>query len=135
MRIRLEIPKTVLFSMEITVRVTDINYAGHLGNDRLLVYAQECRSAWFASLDFHELDIEGCNTVMADAALQYVNEAFAFDQASIYLYMGDIHKYGFDLYYEVKRGDTDICKMKTAILFQKEGALVAPPAALMQHLK
>ena len=134
MRIRLDIPQTVLFSMEISVRVTDINYAGHLGNDRLLVYAQECRSAWFASLGFHELDIEGCNTIMADAALQYVNEAFAMDKVTIYLYMGETHKYGFDLYYVVKRDDTDVCKMKTAILFQNNGVLVSPPMSLMNKI-
>ena len=130
MRIRLDIPQTVLFSMEISVRVTDINYAGHLGNDRLLVYAQECRSAWFASLGFNELDIEGCNTIMADAALQYVNEAFANESLTITLFLGEQHKYGFDMYYLVARDEDVICKMKTAILFQKDGSLTAPPSSL-----
>ncbi|WP_283786655.1 acyl-CoA thioesterase [Bermanella sp. WJH001] len=130
MRIRLDLPQTVLFSMEISVRVTDVNYAGHLGNDRLLVYAQEVRSAWFASLGFNELNIEGCNTIMADAALQYVNEAFANDSLTITLFLGEQHKYGFDLYYLVARGEDEICKMKTAILFQKNGALSAPPSSL-----
>jgi acyl-CoA thioesterase FadM len=120
--------------MEITVRVTDINYAGHLGNDRLLVYAQECRSSWFASLGFYEPDIDGCNTIMADAALQYINEAFALDTITIDLFLGDTHKYGFDLYYLARRGDKDICKIKTAILFQKKGGLVAPPDALMNKI-
>jgi len=134
MRIRLDIPQTVLFSMEISVRVTDINYAGHLGNDRLLVYAQECRSAWFASLGLSELDIDGCDTIMADAALQYINEAFALETLTIDLCLGDTHKYGFDLYYLVHRGDVQICKMKTAILFRKEGVLVAPPDLLMDKI-
>ncbi|MGR6873712.1 acyl-CoA thioesterase [Pseudomonas sp. HK3] len=135
MRIRLELPQTVLFSIEVSVRVTDINYAGHLGNDRLLVYAQEARSAWFASLGFNELDIEGCNTIMADAALQYVNEAFASDVVSVDLYLGEQHKYGFDLYYLVRRGADEICRMKTAILFQKEGRLTAPPNGLFKRFK
>ena len=130
MRIRLDIPETVLFSMKISVRVTDINYAGHLGNDRLLVYAQECRSAWFASIGANELNIDGCNTIMADAALQYVNEAFAQEQLTIDLHLGDSHKYGFDLYYRVHREGMDICKMKTAILFQKDGKLTSPPNSL-----
>jgi len=130
MRIRLDLPQTVLFSMEISVRVTDVNYAGHLGNDRLLVYAQEVRSAWFASLGFNELDIEGCNTIMADAALQYVNEAFANESLTITLFLGEQHKYGFDMYYLVARDEDVICKMKTAILFQKDGSLTAPPSSL-----
>lgn len=130
MRIRLDLPQTVLFSTQISVRVTDVNYAGHLGNDRLLVYAQEARSAWFASLGFNELDVEGCNTIMADAALQYVNEAFANECLKVTLFLGDQHKYGFDMYYLVSRDEDIICKMKTAILFQKEGVLTAPPNSL-----
>lgn len=130
MRIRLDLPQTVLFEMEVSVRVTDINYAGHLGNDRLLVYAQECRSAWFASLGFNELDIEGCNTIMADAALQYLSEAFALESLTVSLYLGERHKYGFDLYYLVRRAGDEICRMKTAILFQKEGSLTGPPSVL-----
>ena len=31
-RVKLELPETFSFSTELTVRVTDLNYGGHLGN-------------------------------------------------------------------------------------------------------
>lgn len=135
MRIRLDLPQSVLFSMDIFVRVTDINYAGHLGNDRLLVYAQECRSAWFHSLGFNELDIQGCSTIMADAALQYINEAFAQEHLTMDLLLGEQHKYGFDLYYLLRRGIDEICRIKTAILFRKDSQLTNPPDSLLAKMK
>ena len=42
-RIKLELPEKLVFSTEIPVRITDINYGGHLGNDSILSIVQEAR--------------------------------------------------------------------------------------------
>ena len=134
MRIRLDLPETVLYQYEITVRVTDINYAGHVGNDRFLAYAQEARCGWIESLGYKEWDIEGCHTILADGALQFMNEAFASDRLIVTIYLGDIHKYGIDLFYSVKNGDKEIARMKTAMLFRSDEsqALNAPPSLFLE---
>jgi len=36
-------PASFQFSCQLPVRITDINYGGHVGNDRLLVFAHEAR--------------------------------------------------------------------------------------------
>lgn len=133
MRIRLDLPETVLYQCEISVRVTDINYAGHVGNDRFLAYAQESRCEWIESLGYKEWDIEGCHTILADGALQFMNEAFAGDTLDITLYLGNVHKYGVDLFYRVKNGDKEIARMKTAMLFRSDEtqSLSAPPEAFL----
>ena len=130
MRVRLELPETVLYQYEISVRVTDINYAGHVGNDRFLIYAQEARSAWIESLGYKEWEIEGCHTILADAAIQFMNEAFASESLVITVLLGDQHKYGIDLYYSVTRAGDEIARMKTAMLFRSEETqqLSAPPS-------
>lgn len=134
MRIRLDLPQRVLFKLPVVVRVTDMNYGGHLGNDRLLAYAQECRDAWFKSLGFTELDVDGCNTVVADAAIQFLQEGFAGDQLQITLYLGGMHKYGFDLYYTIHKSDqTELSRMKTGVLFRSpKDELCSPPLTLLE---
>lgn len=67
------------FACEIAVRTTDLNYGGHLGNDRLLSLAQEARVAFLASHGWTELDCGGAALIMADAAVVYRSEAFAGD--------------------------------------------------------
>ena len=136
MRIRLEMPQRVLFDLPIIIRVTDMNYGGHSGNDRLLVFAQECRNAWFQSLGFTELDVDGCSSIMADAAVQYLAEGYAGDQLNVTLFMGDQNKYGFDLYYLVSMADgSELAKMKTAILFRDASdKLCPPPKALAEFI-
>ena len=34
MRIKLDFPGTEIFSTEVTIGISDINYGGHMGNDR-----------------------------------------------------------------------------------------------------
>ena len=42
-RIKLALPDRWTFSTELPVRISDINYGGHLGNDAVLALAQEAR--------------------------------------------------------------------------------------------
>jgi len=137
MRIRLEFPETVLFSFPIRPRVTDMNYADHVGNDRFLIYAQEARAAWLAAMDYREINVEGCTTIVADAAIQFLAEAFAGDELTVELALGGWHKYGFDLMYRIVRGDDVVAIMKTALLMKDNvtGALVAPPEGLVRQVK
>jgi acyl-CoA thioesterase FadM len=67
------------FAYELTVRTTDLNYGGHLGNDRLLALVQEARVAFLATHGWTELDCGGAGLIMADAAVVYRAEAFAGD--------------------------------------------------------
>lgn len=135
MRIKLQIPSTSLLSTEIQVRSTDMNYANHLGNDRILAYAQELRSAWFTSLGFSELDIDGCSIVLADAAIQFQAEAFAGETIKGSLFLGEQNKYGFDLYYQfINENGDPIATAKTAVLFRQASGLCAPPESFLSKL-
>ena len=42
-RIKIAVPPQFTFSTQIPVRITDINYGGHLGNDALLALLHEAR--------------------------------------------------------------------------------------------
>jgi len=91
------------FSIELPVRITDINYGGHLGNDRLLSMAHEARVAFLARFDYTEHNCGGVSLIIGDAAIQYKGEAFAGDCLQFELAPGEHTDHGFRLFYRVTR--------------------------------
>jgi len=91
------------FSTDITVRTTDLNYGGHLGNDTLLSLIHEARAAFLASHGFSELDCGGASLILADAVLVYQGEAFAGDILRFEVAAGEPSRCGFRLFYRVTR--------------------------------
>ena len=46
-RVKLTLPDACHFHTEVAVRIGDINYGGHLGNDAVLSLAHEARLQYF----------------------------------------------------------------------------------------
>jgi len=91
------------FTCELTVRTTDLNYGGHLGNDRLLSLIQEARVAFLAEHDLSELDFGGVSLIMGDTAIIYQAEAFAGDLLVFEVAAGEPTRSGFRIFYRVTR--------------------------------
>ncbi len=100
-RVKLIVPEKKIFIAEITVRITDINYGNHLGNDSLVGIIQEARMQWLATNNFTELNIAGAALIMADLAVEYKAESFYGDKLFIAIAIGEITRVGFELYYEI----------------------------------
>ena len=95
------------FATEITVRTTDLNYGGHLGNDRLLSLVHEARVAWLGQYNWSELDCGGIGLIMGDAALVYQGEGRAGDRLRFEVAAGEKSRSGFRLFFRVTRQDED----------------------------
>lgn len=140
-RIHVELPSQFLFTAEIMVRVSDVNYGGHLGHDTLLTILQEARILFYRSLGYRdETSFEGSvGQIIADVAVQYKSESFAGDILVIHIGTLDITKYGFDMIYRVinKSNHKDVAIAKTGIVcFDYEKRKVAPvPMSLLNSLK
>jgi acyl-CoA thioesterase FadM len=91
------------FACEIVVRTTDLNYGGHLGNDRLLALVHEARVAYLASLGWSELSCGGVALIMGDAVLHFRDEARAGDRLRFEVGAGEPTRTGFRLYYRATR--------------------------------
>jgi len=102
-RIRLNPRDSYPFSVEQRVRVTDLNYGGHLGNDRLLSLVHEARVAFLAGHGLSELDCGGVSLTMGDAALVYQGEAYAGDVLRFEVAAGEASRSGFRIFYRVSR--------------------------------
>ena len=120
-RVKLEIPDKVIAKLEIPVRITDINYGNHLGNDALVSLLHEARVMWLRKYGYTEFNIEGNSVIMSDLAVQYLSESFYGDTLMIELSIGEISTAGFELYYFIYRendkGKQTIAKAKTGIVF------------------
>lgn len=91
------------FSTGLAVRVTDLNYGGHLGNDRVLALLQEARVAFLAAYGWSEIDCAGTGLIMTDAAIQYRGEAFAGDRLQIEVAVSEAARTGFRFFYRIIR--------------------------------
>ncbi len=139
-RIKLKIPNTLLFSTEITVRISDINYGNHLGNEMILSFMQETRLRFFQSLGYRdELNIEGIGTIQADAAIEYRGESFHGDVIKCSLFLGDLGRRSIDFYYVLENVDNSrlIARGKTGIAFYdyKLKTTVSIPPALLEKVQ
>ncbi|MBJ6117422.1 thioesterase family protein [Pontibacter sp. BT310] len=116
-RIKVTIPERTHFTATIPVRVTDLNYGNHLGNDALLSILHEARMQLLGHFGWSELQIGGASMIMADVAIEYKGEGFYGDVLTIHLAFDDISKYGFDITYNVlNQHDKEVARAKTGML-------------------
>lgn len=118
-RIKIELPDKFIFSTEIPLRVSDINYGGHLGNDSVLSIFQEARIRFLKQFGYSEIDIEGSSIIMTDTAVQYKSQGYYGDILIVELTVDDIQKVGCDFFYRAinKQSGKEVAFGKTGIAF------------------
>jgi len=118
-RIKLELPDNFTFSTEITVRIDDINYGGHLGNDSILSLVHEARVRFLKKFGFTEADIDGVGLIMTDAVIVYKSESFYSDVLRIEVAVSDVSEVGCDFVFKLSNKETgnEVARAKTGIVF------------------
>jgi acyl-CoA thioester hydrolase len=139
-RIPIDLPEKFSFSCELPVRVSDLNYGGHVGNDSILTLMQEARVLFYRHLGFKsEISLEGTiGQIIADAAVVYKAESFLGDVLVIEVAATDFNKYGFDLVYRLtnKASGKEVARGKTGIVcfdYEKR-KMVSVPDKLLKAL-
>ncbi len=92
-----------LFHTELDVRITDINYGRHVGNDAMLGLLHEARLRFLAHVGFSEEEIGGVGLLMGDAVVQFKAVAFRGDRLTVEMGLQDVERRTFDLVYRVVR--------------------------------
>ena len=120
-RIKIEIPEKIHDRLSISVRITDVNYGNHMGNDALVGIIHEARVQWLYKMGYNEMNIEGASIIMSDLAVCYLSESFYGDQLDISIAIGELSTAGFELYYLIETNREEkkitIAKAKTRIVF------------------
>lgn len=109
-----------LTTCTISVRISDINYGGHVGNDSILTILHEARLQWLQSRGMSELNADGTSMIMGDVMIAYKGESFYGDKLQVDIWSDEVSERSFDLLYRVKtmRGDTpvEIAHAKTGMI-------------------
>lgn len=139
-RIRLAVPENFSFQTQLQVRITDINYGNHAGNDAILAMLHETRMQFLAHHGYTELQCGGTGLIMSDVAIEFKKELFYGDVVTAKVTAAEWSAMGFELYYLLEKeaaGRPVIAvKAKTGMLCYDYNAkkLVTVPAELRQRL-
>lgn len=104
-RVIIQEPKHYLFSTSIALRITDMNYENHLGNDSLVSLLHELRMRFLSHFGYTEMDLGGINMIMGDLAIAYKSEAHYGDTLSAEMGIGELKEKSFELIYCLKHHD------------------------------
>jgi acyl-CoA thioester hydrolase len=106
-RLKIDLPETFSFFTSIPVRITDVNYGGHVGNDAILSLIHEARMQFLKSYGLSELDFAGIGLIMRDVSIEFKGELFYGDTVTASVAAADFTSISFDIFYklEVSRAD------------------------------
>lgn len=93
------------FSFPCRVRISDINYGGHVANSAVLNFFQDGRIAYLQNLGgYTELDIGGgCGVILTEAHVYYRAEMFHDDELEIGVGVKNLHRSSFTMTYRIER--------------------------------
>ncbi|WP_166366884.1 thioesterase family protein [Pseudomonas akapageensis] len=114
-RLHLEFPEDQFYyTTQLTVRVTDINAANHLGNDSMISMISEARARFL-----FDYGADSQSIIVTDLATTYRAEAHARDQLLFEVGVMDFNKYGGDIIFRITRpaDGTLIAMAKSGFVF------------------
>src|SRR5205809_834749 len=100
-RVKVHLPAEFNFSTNIKIRITDINYSGHVGNNSFLSLIHEARQQFLNNFGYAELQIENVALIQADAVIEFKKELNYGDTVKISVAASGFDKYGFDIFYKL----------------------------------
>ncbi|MGF6906871.1 acyl-CoA thioesterase [Fusobacterium sp. PH5-44] len=111
-----------MFQFIYTTREEDLNYGGHVGNERALLFFQMARMALFEKIGFSELNIgNDIGIIQKNAFVEYNKELFINNTISINIIKYEAQKVFFDLFYEIIfEGTTSITGSTRLVAFDYE---------------
>ena len=118
-RVEIELPERFAFETEIPIRVTDLNYGGHLGNDAVLGIVHEARVRLLAAHGWSEKDAGGAGIILADAAIVYRAEGFLGMVLRAEVAVRELRTRSCEMVYRLtdRKTGAEIARAKTGILF------------------
>ena len=96
-------PDFFSFETHIPIRITDLNYGGHVGNDTILSLIHDARLQFLQKAGYSELNMEGLGLIMSDVAIEFKQELFYGEVVTVEVAALEFSRVGFDLYYRLSK--------------------------------
>lgn len=118
-RAKIDLPDRWPFVAEIPVRITDLNYGRHVGNDTMLAYVQEARVQWLRSMGYaSELLAEPVGLILIDLAVRLKAEVVYGDALRVHVAVSAWSPLGFELVYLIRKQDgSEAARATTGLAF------------------
>lgn len=138
-RVKIDLPDQWHFTTDIPIRITDLNYGRHVGNDTMLALLQEARVQWLRRMRYaSELLAEPVGLILVDLAVRFKAELAYGDVVTVKLAVREQTRRGFELVYEVTKdgGATEVARATTGFVFFDYAArrLAEAPAEFAQRM-
>ena len=132
-RVMIELPERFPYAVELEVRVGDLNYGNHLGNDAVLTLIHEARRRYIRSLGSDEIGADRLGFVVADAAVVYRAQAFYADRLRIEVAAGEFGSRSCAFFFRVSDAADGrvVAEARTGMVsfdFAAQKAVSMPPA-------
>jgi acyl-CoA thioester hydrolase len=114
-RIKIELPGKFSFQTQIPIRITDLNYGNHVGNDTILSILHEARVQYFQKFELTELEFAGVGLIMSDVAIEFKNEIFYGEKIIAAVTAGEFSKAMFDVFYKLEKESSRQAKILVAV--------------------
>lgn len=115
-RVKLSIQNNYPYQINIPVRITDINYGRHLGNDSLVSLIHEARFRFIQDLGF--LDEIDAGIIIQDLCVQYKSEVFCNDKLAIHIAIGEVENCSLRMFYKIVNSEKKVVAIaETGIVF------------------
>ncbi len=135
-RVKLELPKEFNFHVSIPIRITDLNYGGHVGNDTVLTLIHEARMQFLLQHNFTEMNFGGVGLIMRDVIIEFKMEIFYGDTVDVYVAANNFSRVGFDVFYKMVKSKEEIkvAVAKTGMICYdyKMKKIVSVPSSVLQ---
>lgn len=106
-----------MFSYKYKIQPEDINYGGHVGNERALLFFQFSRMAFLEAIGLSELNIgDGIGIIQRNSYVEYLKELFLEDEICVNITKIDIEKSKFTFYYEIYNGTGELAIQGSTML-------------------
>ncbi|HUR11335.1 MAG TPA: thioesterase family protein [Flavitalea sp.] len=102
-RIKLDLPGNFSYSIVIPLRITDLNYGGHVGNDSFLSLLHEARIQFLRHHGYSEMDIDGYGMIMSDVVIEFRQELFYGDSIQVWVTASGFTNISFDIFYKIEK--------------------------------
>ena len=96
------------YETEVPVRITDINYGNHLGNDSFVSVLHEARVRFLGSIGYSELKFGDASLIMVDLYIKYKQQVFYPDTLQVKIEISNLKKCYFDIIYKITSKQTGI---------------------------
>ncbi len=105
------------FVLPYRVRISDINYGGHVSNAAVLNFFQDARIGYLQQLgSFSETDIGGCGIILPEAHVHYRAEMFLGDELQIGVRIEELRRSSLIMRYRIERQGTVTAEGTTALV-------------------